>query len=139
MRILSLLILVSFNFETFAQRDKVEYHKNGNIKSSVTLDSSNCYHGTITTYFKNGRVKSQITYVNGYIFGKTESFWRNGNKRAEGFLDATNSLTLDFFRLKPTRVGPWTKWSRSGNKETSYDLPSYPEMADEPISKCQCD
>ena len=60
------------------------YHKNGNIKTEINIDSARNRHGLSLQYFNSGKLKTEINYSHG-VKQKAIQYYENGNKYVEFF------------------------------------------------------
>ena len=111
---------------------------NGKTKSIQEYGTTGCLHGVSVRFHRNGNVKDSITYDVGRVYGKASYYYKNGNFKCAGFLDETNSQTWRWFRFQPSRTGIWKGSSRNGRVETEEHNPSYDSINEWPIRKPKC-
>lgn len=87
---------------------------NGKIKSISHYKYSGKYpdkkdvnnrHGNFQYFYETGELEENRFYKNGSQDSIITYYYKNGNKKEEGF-------------LRPCRVGIWTTWFENGNKES---------------------
>lgn len=90
------------------------FSDNGKIESISRYKDSNKYpdkkdlnnrHGNFLYFYDTGELEQSRFYKNGSQDSIITYYYRNGNKKEEGF-------------LKPCRVGIWTTWYETGQKES---------------------
>ena len=99
-----------------------------------SIDSNTCLHGKVYKYFSNGNPKSFKTYEHGFLYGAYAKYYRNGQIKEKGFLDAVNEWTLLF---QPSKVIK-EKYRKNGKFKTSISGEIKP-IDPVPPGKCQCE
>ena len=97
---LSLMFIVSFSIALQAQELlKQEYHKNGQLKSTITRYDKEIQ---VVNYYDNGRMKERFYFIDFKRHGVFEAWHSDGSKH----------MTIAYENNKPS--GQWQVWNNSG-------------------------